>query len=289
MTDRSPVGRFGSRLEEGAFRAGLRLRLQERDHLFLGEDEAENVLGETVDINEILLDLEYGLSRDWSVSVTIPYLEIDREIRAMGVHTRRSGFGDMIALLHWTPWQNGEPKTGDGWLSSTPVTSLRLDFGLSLPTGEAEPPVLDMGGTPVSLLQTGTGTFDPVLGAGLRADWGGLACTLDTGALLPFYANEYDFQAGTSLRFSGGFEIRPIDELTLRLGLNVDHLWRDIVDDEKVEPGGGWRVAIHPQIGWSPTTSINLFAGANIPLYRKADHRVLDSDVIWEFGATVTF
>lgn len=289
------MGRPQGELESDTFRIAAWSRYQIRDQLYVGTTETFDPLGETAEIWQAFLDVEYGLSEAWSLSATFSWLDIDRELPAADIRTRRSGLADTLVTAHWTALDTARNKTAEGgedaaeWLRADPHVRLRLDFGASLPTGRAEAPVLSMGGTPISLLQTGTGTIDPVVGASLRVDWGGIAAVLGAHATLPFYENRYDFQAGANVTITPAVEVKPIRELTVRLGLDIEHAWRDILNDARVTPGGGWRLALHPAIIWQPDDAIRVFVGAQVPFHRDPVNRTLDSDVTWEVGVSITF
>ncbi len=146
-----------------------------------------------------------------------------------------------------------------------------------------------MAATPVSLLQTGSGTVQPIVGAGLRLDWGGLAATADVRSRLPFYENDNEFQQGVSILGSIGLEIWPSRNLMLRMGLDVDWRRRDIQSGSRIEPGGGIHLSIHPAIIWSPSENVQIFGGVTVPVYRDVPNRTLDPALTVELGVSFTF
>jgi hypothetical protein len=240
----------------------------------------------------VFLDVDYTFDPAWSASVTFCYSDIYQKIGATGSSDRETGIGDTLVSAHWTPYdsQRGAPPPDDAaWIRSDPRLRLKLDGGVTVPTGDVRMPVENPGATPFSALQLGTGTFNPLLGANFRADWGGLAASLDARWLLPFYENRHDFQAGTYQLYSVAGEVVPIPAVRFALGFEFEHRGQDQIDGDSIPVGGGWRYLLHPQAVINPLDNFNIFLGASIPVYRRFKDPQIDSDVRWEVGVQLFF
>ena len=139
------------------------------------------------------------------------------------------------------------------------------------------------------MLQTGSGTIDPILGVRLIADWGGIGASLGVSARLPFYENRYGFQGGVLVGVDARVNVRPIDGVQIGFGVEAEHRWRDLLDGDRIEEGGGFRIALRPTLRLSLIEDVDFFLGAQIPIYRNPDVRVLDTDVAWEAGFSIVF
>ncbi|MEW6746047.1 MAG: hypothetical protein AB1486_25180 [Planctomycetota bacterium] len=261
------------------------------DELYVGSSRETDPVDETVDIFQTSIDLEYRFHPRWSASVTANYLDIFQRIEGSGVRRRESGIGDTVLLAHWTALRfhgAGEPEAQPGWLEHSSLV-LMFDIGTSVPTGESVSSVDSASGTPVSSLQTGTGTFNPVLGGHLRLDWGRVAAALEASTVVPFYENRYDFQAGAFQSYRMNLEVMPVSDLRLALGLAFEHRSSDRIDGESIAAGGGWRYLLYPQAVASLGGGAELFFGAQVPFHRNFDTHQLDSAVKWELGIALGF
>ncbi len=234
--------------------------------------------------------MEYAIDSNLTVSAIFSYIDIERRLPGANLRERVSGIGDTQLIFRWTAIDSGLTEEEQiPWLADSPRFRLRVSFGVSLPTGKTRSPNLSIGGTPTSLLQTGSGTFQPLLGVGTRWDWGGIALTADVQSTLPFYENDNDFQQGVSINSSLGFELKPTDGLILRIAIDGDYRKRDLQFGDRIEPGGGLRVAAHPVIIWSPIEELQIFAGVVLPFYRNVPQRLLDTAAKVEFGVSFVF
>lgn len=273
----------------GAIRVSAWSLLEHRDRLVIGDQTFPNALGEEVRIQRHFVDLQYIIDEEWSVSATLSYIDIRRKLAAAGLNERISGVGDTLVAVHWTPIQEDLPEGADLSAFLQPLRwRLGLTGGWTIPTGQPRQ-VLGAPGVPMSLLQTGSGTFQPVLGISARADWGGLAATGDAWLTLPFYANRNEYQGGLSGRVALGFEVCPVDWARIRLAVDARLSESDTLDGDVIDTGGGTRLSFHPRIVINPTDSMALFVGVDVPFYVDVPERVLETDFTLEAGFSLTF
>lgn len=124
-----------------------------------------------------------------TLNFLLPYVEIEQYIVASDTRNRLDGVGDLSVYLEG---QNNEKWS---WLA-----------GLKFPTGDAaERP--GPGLTPPSLLQVGSGTFDPILGLQYIDDDGGDVVRMASGIFtFPIDESDGGLRAGRTLRVSiGGY------------------------------------------------------------------------------------
>ncbi|MFT7620351.1 MAG: hypothetical protein ACI97A_004008 [Planctomycetota bacterium] len=274
----------------GSFRIATWGTWEKRDQLYVGNDRENDPFDESVEITRALLELEYAIESNLTVSAIFSHVWIKRKVPGANLKEDISGLGDTLLLFKWTVFDTGVPEEEQlEWLAKEARWRIRVDFGASLPTGKTRTPSLASAGTPVSLLQAGSGTVQPLLGVGVRADWGGLAATLDVQSRLPLYENDNDFQEGVSILTSLGLEVRPVGDLIFRIALETDYRKRDLQGGNRIQPGGGVRLAVHPTIVWSPIENLHVFGGVTLPIYRDAPDRILDTNLTVEFGATYVF
>lgn len=275
--------------EAGTFRVSAWSLLENRDRLVIGDESVPNALGESVRIQRHFLDLQYIIDEEWSLSATFSHVDIRRKLKAAGLRERISGVGDTLAAVHWTPIHDDLPEDADKDAFLTPLRwKLALTGGVTIPTGK--PRRIDgTPGVPGSMLQTGSGTFQPVLGASARADWGGLAVTGSAWFTLPFYANRNDYEGGVSSRLALGVEVRPIDWASIRLAVDGRFNGRDSIDGELLPVGGGTRLSFHPRVVVNPTDSLSLFVGVDVPWLVSVPERVLETDITFEAGFSFSF
>lgn len=170
------------------------------------------------------------LAENWTLAVLIPRTEIFWRERATGDTRNLQGLGDVSVFA----------EHGDGawsWL-----------VGLSLPTGdEAESPA--PGVVPPSLLQLGTGTWDPMLGAAWNgADGEGFEPFVDALAIVPFDDSDAGLQVGrTWIARAGG---QWLVDGYFRPGLQLEYLYReeDRLNSDPLANSGGALWTLVPSV-----------------------------------------
>jgi hypothetical protein len=128
-----------------------------------------------------------GGNNPLSFNLLIPRVEIDQLKVASGQRLSLQGLGDVSAYVE------GQTNDNWGWLA-----------GMKFPTGdEAQRP--GPGLVPPSLLQLGSGTFDPIFGLRYLQDDGGQLVKFASGLLIfPIDESDGGLRAGRTLRFNAG-------------------------------------------------------------------------------------
>ena len=147
----------------------------------------------TVDVR---LTQQFGLQ----AAATVPDVTRTAVVGPLNYSETFRGFGDMSVL---------------GWYRLRPVRRWNavVNVGTSIPTGKTEVPrfrsALDDGSlVPVSRLQRGTGTFDPLLGINVDRRFSRVSVFGSVASRVPVVENEHGLRTGVSLETSGGVSRR---------------------------------------------------------------------------------
>jgi hypothetical protein len=184
-----------------------------------------------------------------------------------------------------------------GWYRLKPIRRWypMLNFGTSLPTGRTEAPrfrpELDEGSlVPISRLQRGSGTVDPVFGASLtktREPWTHFA---SIAARTPLYENRYGLRTGASFEINAGAARAVRTHRVAVFGrIGWLHRQQDIFRGTPVLVGGGNWLYATPGIGILAGKGLNVQAEVKLPVYRSLANKQLDSSVVFQLGISRNF
>ena len=190
------------------------------------------------------------------------------------------GLGDASAVF----WHR---RVIRGW-------NVTFNAGLSLPIGKTETPrfrpELDDGSlVPVSRLQRGTGTFDPLFGATMNRTYSAL---LPPGTRLfasaavraPLVDNEHGLRTGASSEVGfGGARETFWHQLVLIARVSWLHRAQDVFAGTPVLVGGGDWVYFAPAAAVS-LGEITVQAEFKLPIHRALANRQLDSARSFQIG-----
>jgi len=272
----------------GRFKVGAWLVAEDRHRAFDGSSEVENLMQERTRILVPLVTLDVGITQRFGLqaAASIPDVTrsavIPRPTGAVNFQETFSGLGDTSAL---------------GWYRLQPVkrwTPL-LNFGVSLPTGKTEEPrfrpeLEDGNLVPMSRLQRGSGTFDPVFG--LNLNWGNDPWTrfVSVAARTPVYENDDNLRTGASMEVSAGTaRYMPIRKLGVFGRVSWLHREQDVFRGTPVLVGGGDWIYFTPGVGVLVGKGVNVQAEVKLPLYRSLSNKQLDSRAIFQLGISRAF
>lgn len=274
---------IGSRVKLGAW-----LIAEERDKAYDGSDESVNPNREKTTIRVPLLTADVRVTHAFGIqaAVTIPDITrtavISRPTGTVNFRENFQGIGDTSVL----GWYRLRPK--QRW-------NIVLNGGASLPTGKTERPrfrpELDEGNlVPMSRLQRGSGTFDPLFGVNADRRFGVTTVFANIAARTPFLENDDGLRTGASWEASGGLA-REIGNHRfagfVRLGWL--HREQDVFEGTPVLVGGGDWLYLTPGVGAMIGKGINLQAEVKVPIYRSLANRQLDSPAILQIGFSRAF
>jgi hypothetical protein len=260
---------------------------EDRDTPYDGADRTPNPLQERTRIRVWLVTADIRVADLAGVQVTTTVPDVTRsavvEQPAARVEFSETfrGVGD-TSVLGWR-----RMVTATGW-------NLTFNGGLSLPTGKTERPrfrsELEADSlVPVSRLQRGSGTVDPLVGVSVNRIVAallppGVRLFTSAAARLPFAENEHGLRTGSSVEVSAGASREVRWHSLVVLGrVSWLHREQDVFDGTPVLVGGGDWLTIAPgaavQIG-----PLTVQGEVRVPLYRSLDNRQLDSSKSFQLG-----
>jgi hypothetical protein len=261
---------------------------EDRDTAYDGSGETNNPLQERTTIRVPLFTVDVRLTEQFGLqaATTIPDITRTAVVPLPGgpVNFKEtfSGLGDTSIL---------------GWYRLRPMNrwNVVLNFGTSLPTGRTEQPrfrpELEGGSlVPMSRLQRGTGTVDPLFGVNVDRRVDQLTIFGSVAARTPLYENEWGLRTGASWEMNGG----------VARGLGTHrvigfaragwlHRQQDSFEGTPVLVGGGHWLYLTPGIAVQIGKGLNLQGEVKLPVYRSLSNRQLDSSAIFQFGFSRSF
>ena len=272
----------------GRFKLGAWLVAEDRDRAFDGSSEVDNPLRERTRIWIPLVTVNVAIKPRFGVQAAASIPDVTRTAfvpRATGTvefSESFSGLGDISVL---------------GWYRLSPVrrwTPL-LNVGLSLPTGRTEQPrfrpeLQDGNLVPLSRLQRGSGTVDPIIG--LNLTWGSDPWTrfISLAARTPLYENGEGLRTGAVMEISAGAarytRIRRIGIFGRASWL---HREQDVFRGTPVLVGGGDWIYVTPGVGVLVGMGVNVQAEVKVPVYRSLSNKQLDSRAVFQIGVSRAF
>lgn len=270
---------------------------ENRDTPYDGSSETGNPLGERTDIRVWLITADVRLAARSGVQVTVALPDVTRSATFTppgGDEVRFSetfrGLGDTsIVAWHRLPARRG-------W-------NVTVNAGVSLPTGKTERPrfrqALDEDSlVPLSRLQRGSGTFDPLLGLSvnrvvMRLLPPGVRVFASAAARFPIAENEHGLRTGTSWEVGAGGSREVRQE---GFGHNVIgiarlgwlHREQDVFEGTPVLVGGGDWLTVAPGMA-AAFGSVTIQVEAKVTLWRHLRNRQLDSAWMLQMGVVKAF
>ncbi len=257
---------------------------EERGTAYDGSNETDNPLQERTTIRVPLLTVDVRLTEQlgFQAATTIPDITRTAVVGSLNFKETFRGLGDTSVL---------------GWYRLRPFHrwNIVLNFGTSLPTGRTEQPrfrpELEGGSlVPMSRLQRGTGTVDPLFGVNVERRVQRLTAFGSVAARTPFYDNEWGMRTGASWEVNSGVARDLWSPRIVGFGrLGWLHRQQDAFEGTPVLVGGGHWVYLTPGVAVQVGKGLNLQAEVKLPVYRSLANRQLDSSAIFQFGLSRAF
>lgn len=184
-----------------------------------------------------------------------------------------------------------------GWYRMRPIAqwNVLLNVGVSIPTGKTEVPRFRpelQGGNlvPMSRLQRGSGTVDPLLGLTATRRFGHLTVFGNLAARTPVYNNGDGLRTGSSWEVSGGTARELGTHRVVGYGrLGWLHRRQDQFDGTPVLVGGGNWLYVTPGVALKLFKGVDIQTEVKLPLYRSLTNHQLDSRAVFQFGVSRAF
>jgi hypothetical protein len=272
----------------GRVKVGAWVIAEDRERAYDQSGESENPLQErtTIRVPLVTVDVRLTSRLGLQAAASIPDITrtavVPRPTGAIDFRETFRGLGDTSVLA----WYRVPPRSG--WNAT-------ISAGMSLPTGRTETPrfapdLEDGSLVPMSRLQRGSGTFDPLAGVSLDRRFTFGTVFGSAAARLPFAQNDTGLRTGASWETSAGYA-RELGTHRLngyaRLGWL--HRKQDVFDGTPVLVGGGDWIYVTPGIAAQVGKGINVQAEVKLPLHRALANRQLDSRAIFQFGISRSF
>ena len=268
----------------GRVKLGVWLVAEDRDRPYDGSDSTDNPLHERTRIRVPLLTVDVRLTQQFGLqaAATVPDVTRTAVVGPLNYSETFRGFGDMSVL---------------GWYRMRPVRRWNavVNVGTSIPTGKTEVPrfrsALDDGSlVPVSRLQRGTGTFDPLLGINVDRRFSRVSVFGSVASRAPVVENEHGLRTGVSFETSGGVSRALWTHRVVGYGrMGWLHRQQDVFNGTRVLVGGGNWLYVTPGVAVLIGKGLQAQAEVKLPAYRSLSNRQLDSAAIFQFGVSRTF
>jgi hypothetical protein len=276
----------------GRLQAGVWLLAETRDTPYDGGAETPNPLREQTTIRVLLLTGDVRLTDNLGVQITATVPDVtrsavvDRPTGPVRFSENFRGLGDTSAIA-WYRVPNSL-----GW-------NITVNAGASLPTGKTERPrfqseLEDDSLVPLSRLQRGSGTLDPLVGVSMNKNIvsifpPGTRVFISAAARLPVRENEFGLRTGASVEVGAGAAREIRWHSLVAIGrLSWLHREQDVFQGVSVLVGGGDWIAFAPAVAIGIGES-TLQAELRLPLYRALANRQLDSSWLMQLGVTHRF
>lgn len=264
--------------------------MERRSEAFNGSNEAPNPLQEKTSITVPLLTFDVRVTERFGIQAgaTVPDVTrsavVSRPGGAVNFSENFAGLGD-TSLLAW--YRVGKLF---GW-------NTIVNFGTSIPTGKTERPRFrpepqDGNLVPMSRLQRGSGTVDPLVGVNVdrRILAGTVIAFSSIAARLPVYENNTGLKTGTSSEFNAGLAREAFTHRVVAIGrLGWLHRKQDQFEGTPVLVGGGDWLYFTPGATVQLVKGINMQVDVKIPVYRRLANMQLDSRAIYQIGISREF
>lgn len=270
-------------LSQGRLQLSGWLVAEDRNTPYDGSETTPNPLEERTRIRVWLVTGDVRLTRRLGVQVTTTLPDVTRSADLFNYTESFKGLGD-TSVIAW------HRSVTFGWY-------MTVNGGVSLPTGKTElprfgPELSDGGLVPVSRLQRGTGTYDPILGVSMNRLVGfifspGVRVFLSGAARMPLAENEFGMRTGASVEGGVGASRELGWHPLIIIGrLSWLHRERDVFNGIPILVGGGNWLYLTPAAAVT-LGKFTVQSEIKFPLYRNLANRQLDS--AWSFQAGVAW
>ena len=272
----------------GRWRVATWVVSETRDRVYDGSTAEDNPLDERTTITVPIVSVDYrvtprlGLQASTAVPLIARTGVVERAGGSRSFRDEVRGLGDTVAGI----WYRGGSPGRWSWT---------LNGGMSMPTGSTRAPrfreeLHDGGLVPLSRLQRGSGTWDPILGAVVEHPVYGGRWVTSLAMRAPLAENSEGLRTGASWELGSGWAHTVRTHKVMAYG-RIDWLHRqqDIFRGTPVLVGGGDWIYLTPGIAVMVGHGINVQADVKLPLYRDLANRQLDSRAIFQFGVSRSF
>lgn len=272
--------------ETTRFRAELLYSWQESDKLYRGRRREANPDEVSTTFQQETLHLSWRALDEVELNLLVPRVEIHNE--SVGQEdVDFEGLGDISLFMEWGPWRSAR-KSETEEESLLDPRGLSFIVGLKFPTGEENDDVVP-GVTPPSLLQLGTGTFDPLLGLQYRGQASDLTIFHRTSVQLSGGASEGGVKPGNVLQTVTGVAYELFDRVTPSVAIEGLFRDKDVLNGDTIDNTGSSFWFVTPAVSIRIIDHLYLDGSIRIPIYRNVDRTQLVPGELWTVGLSWSF
>jgi hypothetical protein len=266
---------------DGRFKVGAWFVSEDRDIPYDGSTKTDNPHNERTRIRVPVATFDARFTDQLGVQAAVTIPDVTRTTTTNFRETFR-GLGDTSVI---------------SWYRLRPIHRwyVVLNAGASLPTGKTEQPrfrsELQNGDlVPLSRLQRGSGTVDPLFGASATRTVWGTTFFGSVAARMPVYENSSGLRTGGSSEINAGAAHEVKTHRVSAFGrLGWLHREQDIFKGTPVLVGGGNWLYATPGVAAQIGKGVNVQAEVKLPMYRSLANRQLDSLAVFQFGISRAF
>ena len=271
----------------GRFRVATWVISESRDRVYDGSTREGNPLDERTAITVPLLSVDVRINQRLGVQVqtAVPLIArtgvVQRPAGAISFRDEVRGLGDTLAGV----WYRDSSR---GW-------TWTLNGSVSVPTGSTRTPRFRSeleGGSlvPLSRLQRGSGTWDPLFGLAIEHGVAGGRWVSSLAARTPIGESTEGLRTGAAWEIGSGWA-HTIKTHKVMGYARVDWLHReqDVFHGTPILVGGGNWLYASPGVAVMIGKGINVQAEVKLPVHRSLANRQLDSAAIFQFGVSRAF
>lgn len=251
-----------SSVDQNQWYLNLSYEHHEMNKLYSGSDEVNDETNRSRSSDSLIVQADYGINENWSVSAMISYVDHQREIgTSSNSFSSASGIGDGLVLIKYTPQKM---NLFSKWEYS-------FGMGVKVPLGEDDATQNNV--TLSEDLQPSSGSYSVLT-------WGYLGYGFDqSGQTQVFIASNYSANRENSRNYRNGneFNIALGASYTMQKnwGFGMQLRYRTTKADERngdaiPNTGGSW-VDFIPSVQYRINDKSGLNLGLRIPIYRNLD------------------
>lgn len=259
---------------------------QENDDLYQGSKQVPNGSQASTLFRQQTFRIGYEAIESLQLNLSVPRVEVRQREKGNEILDLQ-GLGDISFYADWGPWRRREE-------SESPeqrlfgLQGLSLLAGVEFPTGEDEKTPIVGVATP-SLLQLGSGTFDPILGVRYYGRRGAASVFHETSIQVPLGESDAGLNPGDVLNISTGAGYTFFRRVTVSLSFEALFLGREELKGTRIENTGSSFLFLTPGISFQIYKTLSMDVTDRLPVYRNVISTQLTPGELWSIGLSWSF
>lgn len=190
--------------------------------------------------------------------------------------------GDIATFFQWSPWRKNSTDEDDRLFS---VSGFSLIGGLEWPSGsDSETP--ETGAVTPSLLQVGSGTYDPIIGIAYQGSQGNLSLFHQTFFQAAFGESEAGLEPGDVTEITTGIGYRLFERVQPNISFDAVFRGKDELNGAAISNTGAALLFVSPGLSIRLGKSLTLDGTVRVPVHRDFVSTQLAPGLFWRIGMT---